>query len=391
MNHPTISVYGGAQPPDWVHQLPRRRTGVFETLILVVGLVGMLLMLGLMSLEGGIIPTALLAAAAFLPFLVIMQVLVSIDRWERESWATTTIIAIWGGGIAAFLSLIANTAFHVGVEVVTGDESLAQTLAIVFAAPVVEESFKGLGVVLILWKRRHQLNSILDGIFYAAVAGAAFALVENVMYFLRGAEAGGAAGVGILFFMRGVMSPFLHPMATSMIGLASGWTAVRMAQRSGGFLLIPLGWLGAVGIHAAWNGTAVLTTTGTWIALYLFFHLPMFVVWIIFLHRASASEAQVIARGLQTYVASGWLLPNEVQMVTTRSGRKSAQAWAKQYGKSSHEAMNAFLNGCATLGLDEDIMRRLGPDPLRVAHDRQVLEDITRHRQTFLGYAGVRI
>lgn len=391
MNHPTISVYGGVQPPDWSHHLPRRRAGVFEILIMVVGLVAMLLQLWLISLQGGVLPTALLAVAAFLPFLIIMQVLATIDRWERESWATTAMIAIWGGGIAALFSALVNTLAQIGVEGATGNASLAETFVIVVVAPIVEESFKGLGVVLLLWKRRHQLNSILDGVFYAAVAGATFAFTENIMYFLQGAESGGVAGFGVLFFMRGVMSPFLHPMATSMIGLAAGWTAVRMAQRSTGFLLIPLGWLAAVGIHAAWNATAVLTTPGTWIALYLFFHLPVFVVWILFLRSASAAEAQVIARGLQTYVASGWLLPNEVQMVTTRSGRKSAQAWAKQYGKPSQEAMNAFLNGCATLGLDEEIMRRLGPDPLRVAHDREVLEDITRHRQVFLDRAGVRI
>lgn len=391
MNHPTISVYSGVQPPDWSHQFPRRRTGLFEILIMVVGLAAMLFMLWVMSLQGGVLPTALLSVAAFLPFLIIMQVLATVDRWERESSATTVMIAIWGGGIAALLSSIVNTLFQVGVEAATGDAALADTLTVVVSAPIVEESFKGLGVVLILWKRRHQLNSILDGIFYAAVAGATFAFTENTMYFMRGAESGGVAEVGVLFFMRGIMSPFLHPMATSMIGLAAGWTAVRMAQRSTGFLLLPLGWLAAVGIHTAWNATAVLATPGTWIALYLFVYLPMFVVWMIFLRSASAAEAQVIARGLQTYVASGWLLPNEVHMVTTRSGRKSAQAWAKQYGKPSQEAMNGFLNGCATLGLDEEIMRRLGPDPLRVAHDREVLQDITRHRQIFLDRAGVKI
>lgn len=391
MNHPTISVYSGVQPPDWSHQFPRRRTGLFEILIMVVGLAAMLFMLWVMSLQGGVLPTALLSVAAFLPFLIIMQVLATVDRWERESSATTVMIAIWGGGIAALLSSIVNTLFQVGVEAATGDAALADTLTVVVSAPIVEESFKGLGVVLILWKRRHQLNSILDGIFYAAVAGATFAFTENIMYFMRGAESGGVAEVGVLFFMRGIMSPFLHPMATSMIGLAAGWTAVRMAQRSTGFLLLPLGWLAAVGIHTAWNATAVLATPGTWIALYLFVYLPMFVVWMIFLRSASAAEAQVIARGLQTYVASGWLLPNEVHMVTTRSGRKSAQAWAKQYGKPSQEAMNGFLNGCATLGLDEEIMRRLGPDPLRVAHDREVLQDIMRHRQIFLDRAGVKI
>lgn len=391
MNHPTISVYSGVQPPDWSHQLPRRRAGIFEILVMVVGLAAMLLMLWVMSLQGGLLPTALLAIAAFIPFLVIMQVLATVDRWERESWTTTTMIAFSGGGIAALLSAIVNTVVQAVMEAMSGDSAIAETLTIVVAAPIVEESFKGLGVVLILWKRRHQLNSILDGVFYAAVAGATFAFTENIMYFLQGAHSGGIGGVGILLFMRGVMSPFLHPMATSMIGLAAGWTAVRMAQRSTGILLIPLGWVAAVGIHAAWNATAVLTTSATWIGLYLFFHLPMFVVWIFFLRSASATEAHVIARGLQTYVASGWLLPNEVQMVTTRSGRKSAQAWAKQYGKPSHQAMNAFLNGCATLGLDEEIMRRLGPDPLRVAHDREVLQDITRHRQVFLERAGVRI
>ena len=54
----------------------------------------------------------------------------------------------------------------------------------VYLAPVVEESVRGLAILLILWFQRRELDGVVDGLVYAGLAGAGFA-TENILYLGR--------------------------------------------------------------------------------------------------------------------------------------------------------------------------------------------------------------
>jgi hypothetical protein len=58
---------------------------------------------------------------------------------------------------------------------------------------------------------------VVDGIIYGTFAGLGFAAVENVGYYFRFRE-----DMGLIFLVRGVLSPWLHPLFTSMTGLGFG-------------------------------------------------------------------------------------------------------------------------------------------------------------------------
>ena len=59
---------------------------------------------------------------------------------------------------------------------------------------------------------------------------------------------------------------------------------------------------------------------------YVVVEMPIFLAWITVLVIASIREGPRIARGLTPYVRTGWVLPAEVAMVSTRGGRRAARA-----------------------------------------------------------------
>lgn len=91
-----------------------------------------------------------------------------------------------------------------------------------------EENTKGLALFILYWWKRGEFDGVKDGIVYAAMVGLGFATVENFGYYDGAVMEGGAAGLAGLFVMRGILSPFIHSLFTSMTGIGLG-----LASRSG--------------------------------------------------------------------------------------------------------------------------------------------------------------
>ena len=71
-------------------------------------------------------------------------------------------------------------------------------------------------------------------------------------------------------------------------------------------------------------------------------------------------------------------------MVTDRRSRKAAMKWSVQGGRDSKRAMRSFLSHLSSLGLDQHLMAKHGPDPARIDHDRQILSETVENRREFL-------
>ena len=116
-------------------------------------------------------------------------------------------------------------------------------------------------------------------------------------------------------------------MFTSVTGFALGLAARRGASAGQAVGPWVLGMIGAIALHAFWNGSAVF---GDFFALYLTLQVPA-------VRRCSSSASSRCAarrRGspasrLGDYAAAGWFTPQEVDMLATRQGRKAALAWAR--------------------------------------------------------------
>lgn len=112
-----------------------------------------------------------------------------IDWYEREPLRFVFGMFMWGL-LAASASLLLNTSvYKLQISLFGGvryaqEAGLAVSLlssAVIFA-PIIEELFKGLGVLIV--SAHHEFDDISDGILYGFVIGIGFAFFEGVLYFL---------------------------------------------------------------------------------------------------------------------------------------------------------------------------------------------------------------
>lgn len=195
---------------------------------------------------------ALLAFPAGLVYLTVPRML---DRYDPEPWYALCGCLVWGALAAVGFSALINTSVA-SVAGAMGGPSAAALAGAVLSAPLVEEFWKGLGVLGVFLFLRREFDGVIDGIMYATFTAIGFATIENVTYYANAAN----SGEGVLqatFLMRGILSPWCHPVFTSMIGIGLG--LARESTRPRMRWLAPLlGYAAAVALHAFWNGVATL-------------------------------------------------------------------------------------------------------------------------------------
>ncbi len=136
-------------------------------------------------------------------------------------------------------------------------------------------------------------------------------------------------------------------------------------------------------VHFVWNGTASFLGR-YFVLIYLGIEMPAFVVWAVTLIILSRKEAEKIRVGLVPYVRTGWLIPGEVTMATDRRARRAALKWARSGGREAKRAMRSFLVNLASLGMDQRLMAKHGPDRARIDNDERMLAEAVENRREFL-------
>jgi protease PrsW len=193
----------------------------------------------------------LLLAIYALPVFAVVYVL---DLYEREPLSLMVAAFLWGAVVATTLSAIANGGWGLVVARIGGPEFAARWTA-ALTAPFVEETMKGLGVVMIYLIARDEFDDVLDGFVYGAVCGLGFAIVEDVVYFAV-AFGGSVGGVLQGFFVRVVASGlYSHVLYTGLVGMAVGIVVSRRSTASRGRRLAQAAGLCAVAVlaHFLWN------------------------------------------------------------------------------------------------------------------------------------------
>ncbi len=189
-----------------------------------------------------VIDSPLSVALSLVPLVLVLPTLWWLDRVEPEPHSALLHSLLWGATVAVLISGSVNTAVAEGY----GFDAAAIT-----SAPLIEEATKGLGIYWMV--RRGHIDSVLDGVIYAGWVAIGFAVVEDIQYF---ASAEAADQLLSVFIVRGIVTPFAHPLFTFWIGLAAGLAKERdrpvVAAMLGGYLA-------AVLTHAAWNGSLSLS------------------------------------------------------------------------------------------------------------------------------------
>lgn len=366
--------------------LPKRRfwirLGLSGPELILAG-VSVVLFIALAALLGqgnSLISRGQVALVALVPLLAVTLILGWIDRWAPLRWRYKILGLIWGGGIAAGAAIVVNTGLYTDALLSSGDLAHATFLASVVVAPLSEEAFKGIGAVLVLLLARGRLSSPLSGMALGGLVGAGFAYLENLQYFLEAMNQGSTV-FGFTVFARGVMSPFIHPMATSLTALAAASALLRPPGPWGWLWRIALGLGGAITVHALWNWSA--SVGPAWLLIYFLVQIPLFSAWMFFIIRWAGRQPRQIADGLTAYVQTGWITVAEVRMVVDPLARKYAKKWGKTIGAPAPRLVRRFSRRLGYLGLDQALMTKRGPNPRRIEADREYLRDVEALREEF--------
>ena len=345
-----------------------------------------LLVLGAVTSSTGVMGFLIGLCLALLPLPVVLGAFRWLDRYEPEPRGLLLFAFFWGATVAALVAAVVNTASAVAIAR-TGGESEGMAATAVLVAPWVEEAAKGLGVLLVLWFRRAEFDGVVDGIVLAGLAGVGFAFTENILYFgeafLAGGEelglTGGFFAAGVTFVLRGVLSPFAHPLFSAMFGIGLG-LAARSPSRSTRWGAPAAGFLLAVLLHATWNWASLSGLSGFFTG-YVVIMVPAFALTIGVAAWSRRREGATVARHLPTYVEAGWLAPEDVPMLASLGRRRQAVRWVeRRHGSAGSRALRDFQHTATELAfLRERVARghHVQDFPRR---ERELLGDLARSR-----------
>jgi RsiW-degrading membrane proteinase PrsW (M82 family) len=281
-----------------------------------------------------------------------------LDRWEPEPPRLLILAFLWGASIAIILSLAlelwADAVLLPTPGLPAGIESTA------LRAPLIEEAAKGLFLLIMMTgQRRHELNSLTDCLVYAGLVGAGFAWFEDVLYIANGEN---LAASLVTAALRLVMAPFAHSLFLSMLAVGV-YFALKQRHLLGKVICIVAGYLGAVTMHALWNGSSVIGIEAYFL-VYLLWMVPVFVLAIWLAVRSRRREQQVVAAKLPSMVAANLVTANEASWLGSIRGRKLAIGEARRHGgKKAGKRVKAFATQVVELAFVRDrIDRGFGDD-----------------------------
>ena len=326
--------------------------GCFSLLALLAGALTLLLIGASVGADGLVV--GMIMACLPVPFYVGLALW--IDRYEPEPPHLLLASFIWGACLAVFASYILNTLNSSVFFEATHDAAAASALGGIISAPLVEESTKGLFLFLLFFFKRKEFDGIVDGVVYATMVALGFAMTENIQYYGGALKHGGDAA-GALFILRGMMSPYSHPLFTSMTGIGLGWAA-QSDRWYVKLLAPPLGLMAAMALHATWNLSAVIHVQA-WLASYILIMLPAALCVAVIVLFALAREGRL----LRQFLAND-LPPQELRSVSSVWGRigysigrffkKGPMGWLRSEQFLQVASELAFLRHRTTRGFAHD-------------------------------------
>ncbi len=334
---PQVAALG--RPAHW-WQRRAVKAGALITLLALSGLVILALVQKETGTEGFLVGLGL----AVLPVPLLIAAFRWLDRVEPAPWRNLLFSFAWGACAAALIAIVANSFATRWIATRTSDPLGADTLGATVVAPVVEETVKAAAILLVFLFRRRDFRGLVDGVVIAGVTATGFAFTENILYLGNAYgtdEASGVDGIGFdsvtagTFFVRIVMSPFAHPLFTVFSGIGFGFAALAADRQRVRRVLLPIGGLLlAMGMHAAWNGSASYFGGILFFFVYLGFMAPAFglLTWLTIYSRQR--ELRTVREELPAYVAAGWLTaPEPHSLGNLRARRKARQFATRTYGK----------------------------------------------------------
>ncbi|MEO6473248.1 MAG: PrsW family intramembrane metalloprotease [Aeromicrobium sp.] len=297
-----------------------------------------------------------------------------LDRYEPEPQRYKIAALVWGGvvavAIALSLQLLIQNAWNVS------DDNMAT-----FVAPMTEEPAKCLFLLLTFLRARRVIDGFIDGVIYAGIVGIGFAFIENIGYYSAAylgspdIKIAGAEGVTTTFIVRGLFSPFAHPLFTSAFGIAIGLAVARKSKTAK--VIIGLIGLGvSVSLHGIWNGSLSYGGGTGFLISYLILGIVLIVLAIVVI-VARSRQVRVLERSLHYVADRGWIHPDEVPYLSRFSYRKAARRYAKQnFGKPAAKVIKNYQRLATDMAFLHDAVMRERTKPNGIERTYALLDSM---------------
>lgn len=201
--------------------------------------------------------------------IIPLAILWFLDRREHETIWLYILAFLWGSLIATAIAKPINDliiggvdqylTLHPDVQQLLGDNA-KMAIAAPLAGPIVEETTKGLALVLLFWLLRAEFDNVRDGFIYGALVGIGFNFLEAPFYVAQVfADTGVAPWGGQLAMRHSLLGLGGHALYTGLFGMGLGLArqTIRPWLRYGA----PIGgWLLGFSAHLMNNGIGLLIT-----------------------------------------------------------------------------------------------------------------------------------
>ncbi len=301
------------------------------------------------------IPVAILLA--FIPAFFFAWFIYWLDRYEKEPKFLLFGAFFWGGFIAIVGGIIGSLILDVGFSTIFQNEAIANQASYSVTAPVVEEFWKGLAILIIFLLFRREFDSILDGIVYGAIAGLGFAATENVLYFLSEFSTGGWGGMFTLFVLRVGVFGWGHASYTAFTGI--GFALARTNRNMFVKIISPVVGYGLAVFAHSFHNTGATFAGGEGIFLLIlaewfgWFLMLGFIIWMIF------HERSLLKKQLGDEVANGFL--SQAQYNTAISFFQSSARF-KALSSGSLKCTSRFYQVCGKLAHKKEQLAKFGDE-----------------------------
>ena len=332
-----------------------RNVGAPLGVVIALGTVAGLIVILLTALNP--VGTAIGFTLSSIAMTMVVLAYLWLDRWEPEPPRLLVFAFIWGTSAAVVIAAVLQIFLEAWLNLGIGDAAAAEIspVTLVIGAPITEEAAKGLFLLLMMTgARRNELNSLTDCLVYAGLVGAGFAWLEDILYISNG---GSLADSLVTAALRLIMSPFAHSLFTTLFALGV-WFALHKRSGIAKAGCILLGYIGAVVLHAMWNGSSLLGVEA-YLGVYVFWMMPVFGLAITLAVSSRRREQRMVAAKLPGMVTAGVVTANEATWLGSIRMRKLAVAEATRFGgKQAGASVKTFAHQVVELAFVRDRIDR---------------------------------
>ena len=270
------------------------------------------------------------------------------DRFGRDSGKVAATGFVWGGLVATFVMAVPGNAAMLSIFSKLTDSDTASAWGPAIVAPLVEESSKGVGVVMLILLARKHVRTSYDGFIYGAFVGLGFQVFEDWMYGINKAASAfgfdqGANAVQNLFGRGALGGLVSHSLYTAIFGAGIGWWVQTRGQPLSTRLpRTVLAIAAAMALHGTWDYAAF---AGIPVASVL--TAAFAIVLVVLIGRSTNRQVRPWMRGLLApEVTAGLVTDDEITAMvgSPRDRRRYVRAVAAESGKSAGKAARHVLD-----------------------------------------------